>query len=160
MIETIKNQYNNGLQDFWYSWIVKCIPNVDLRYFLQCNLSSTDINKVCKFNQSSFWYEVFSIWGDWNYDPYPVHKEQILKQPLWYNSLLKIQNKHLFYRNWYNHEIGYVSDLIQHDNWITCNEIYVKYKIKVNFLDLIIRGIISGMPKNWKYIVFTNTRII
>ena len=81
-IKLIKQQYNNGLHDFWYSWIANCIPKVDLMYFLQGNLNSTDINKVCKFNQTSFWFEVFSIWGDWNYDPHPAHKEQILKQTL------------------------------------------------------------------------------
>ena len=70
---------------------------------------------------------------------------------------MKIKGKTLFYKKWYNHNIKYIADLINDDRWITCKEIYIKYKIKVNFLDL--RGIISCMPNYWKHMVFTGTTI-
>ena len=156
-INAIKKQYNKDLQDFWYSWVISCIPKVDLMYFLNCNLCSKDINIACSFKPNSFWFEIFSIWGEWNYNPHPVHKEQILKQPLWFNSLLKIKNKYVFYKNWYNHHIRYIEDLLLHDKWMTCDEIYIKYDLKVNYLDL--GGLLSCMPKHWKYIVFSTTDI-
>ena len=51
-------------------------------------------------------YQVFStVWSEWNYDPQPPYKESIINQPIWYNRLLKIWGRTIFYAKWYNQKV-------------------------------------------------------
>ena len=72
-INNIKEQYQSSSKDFWYVWVQEGIPKMDMIDFLKCNLSTADLNNVCKWNEKSFWYEVFLVWCEYNYmyDPHP-----------------------------------------------------------------------------------------
>ena len=156
-IQAIKTQYNSISQDFWFSWLQSNMPKVDIIFFLKCNIKPEDMAKVCKLVKGSFWYEILQLWSVWNYNAYPVLKKDILSQPIWFNSLLKINNKILYNKVWYNNNIRYISDLILNNKWCTKQELDQKFNVNINFLEL--RSLISCMPRYWKYIMFDDSSI-
>ncbi|MEK6264009.1 MAG: reverse transcriptase family protein [Clostridium sp.] len=156
-ITNIKKQYQSSSKDFWYMWVLQGIPNMDMIDFLKCNLNTTDLSNVCKWEKHSFWYEVFSVWCEFNYAQHPQCKEYIINQPIWYNSLLKIGGKPVFLQKWYKKCVKNVKDLIAGNKWITIKELKSRYDITTNFLEL--RGLINCMPKYWKYIIFQESDI-
>ena len=69
-------------------------------------------NKVMK-GQNDFWKSVMSGWFDIQDSPSAdMCSEDILKQPLWYNSNILIEGKSLFKMEWYNSGVWHVNDLL------------------------------------------------
>ena len=151
-IKQIKEQYHKKQQDFWFIWLQQCLPKMDILDFLKCNLSTSDLNYICKWQENSFWQEVFSVWCDLNYNPHSQQKAIILNQPIWHNSLMKIGRKTIFRMNWYNKKVITIEDLIVGNRWMTTEELNIRYEIKTNFLEL--RSMLNCMPNYWKYIIF------
>ena len=56
--------------------------------------------------------------------------------PIWYNSLVRIEGKPLFYKNWYLAGIKKVSNLLDETSSkvLTFESFREKYSLKVNFL--------------------------
>ena len=46
-IKYIKESYDKPKQDFWYMWLLECLPNMDIKDFLQCNLNRKDMESIC-----------------------------------------------------------------------------------------------------------------
>ena len=151
-IKAIKYQHSASSQDFWYAWLKTKLPDVDILFFLRCNLNKTDLKKVCTLVNSPFWLEVLELWCEYNFANYTMNKQEILHQPIWFNSLLKIGKKLVFNKKWYDKNIKLMSDLIVNNRWITSEELSIKYNTNINFLEL--RSIISCIPSHWKYIIF------
>ena len=45
-IKYIKESYDKPKQDFWYMWLLECIPNMNIVDFLQCNLNKKDMESI------------------------------------------------------------------------------------------------------------------
>ena len=118
-IKYIKEQHTMTSQDFWYTWITKCIPNIDILDFLHCNLNAKDMNTICKRQSASFWHELLNNWSKWNFNPHPMTREYIINQPIWFNSLIKIGGNIVFHRKWYNQGIFTIRQLRVNNRWIT-----------------------------------------
>ena len=58
----------------------------------QLNLNQKD--SVCLFNGNSFWHSLIHMWHEYSYHE-PQNKIKVLKQNIWYNSLIKTQGKPL-----------------------------------------------------------------
>ena len=55
--------------------------------------------------------------------------------PIWYNSLIRIDNKPIHYRNWSSAGIYFVSDLLEEDSrFLTFDTFKEKFAIKAHFL--------------------------
>ena len=55
--------------------------------------------------------------------------------PIWYNSLISIDNKPVHYRNWSSAGIYFVSDLLEEDSqFLTFDTFREKFTIKAHFL--------------------------
>ena len=89
-IKYIKEQYQMSSQDFWFNWLKQCIPQIDIMDLFRCNLNCRDMNKVCRSQCTPFWQEVLQIWSEWNYNDHPMTKLEIIRPPIWFNSLLRI----------------------------------------------------------------------
>ena len=156
-IKYIKEQYLLNSQDFWFNWLKQCIPQIDIMDLLRCNLNYKDMNMVCKCRCTPFWQEVLQTWSEWNFNAHPMSKMEIINQPIWFNSLLRIGGGTIFYRKWYTHNILTIAQLIVNNRWINVDELYAKYNVKSNFLEL--HSIVSSIPVYWKYIIFDETDI-
>ena len=113
---------------------------------------------VGKWPKGCFWHEVLEIWSEWNYNSYPMVKETIINQFIWYNSLLRVGKKPFFYKSWYDKDIKTIQDIIVDNRWITVDELFHRYNIKTNYLEL--QSVLSSIPKYWKYIIFTESDIL
>ena len=90
-----------------------------------------------KYSQNSkilFWKDVLLSWEK------VIEKEQnfnchfFLASPIWFNNKIKIDNKSIFYKEWFEKGVRSINDLINEDGtYLTLDQFQEKYKIVVNF---------------------------
>ena len=76
-----------------------------------CNLSRKDaqaINVDDKFLQ-----ELIEFWAEVNFQGKLRSLKEFDEQTLWHNSLIRIENKPIFYNQWFNKDIYKVSHLLE-----------------------------------------------
>ena len=76
------------------------------------NLNKADTTKVAK-GLSPFLKEVLEIWAELNYQEKITSADSFLTQCLWHNSLIRIMDKPIFYKNWYQSGISRVNQFIK-----------------------------------------------
>ena len=76
------------------------------------NLNKADTTKVAK-ELSPFLKEVLEIWAELNYQDKITSVDSFLTQCLWHNSLIRIMDKPIFYKNWYQSGISRVNQFIK-----------------------------------------------
>ena len=110
------------------------------------NIKPTD---VASLNiQDSFTNEIVEIWSQINYDESPRYFANI---PIWYNSLIRVANKPVFYQNWSNAGINQVKDILdQESNFLKFNDFKTIYKVKSSFL--IYYGVVSSIKSLRKHL--------
>ena len=135
----------------WKEPIMSSLPNIDLEYLLQCNMTFDDF--PCKLNVNSIWRDVFSYWCAYNYKSidHLNRYANICNTNIWFNSNVKIGKKVVFWRDWYDKGITKLSHLFKGNRFYTYEELVAKYNIKSNFLNYM--GLISAIPGSWKYTV-------
>ena len=83
--------------------------------------------------KDEFLVEVLNIWVEINYKEL---REDFPNSPLWHNSLIKVANHSIFFRNWSKEHVYHVKDLMGEDQtFMTMDEFIQKYQIKTNFLE-------------------------
>lgn len=90
--------------------------NLNLHYVLQ--FSETNLNALDRIGKLPLFYkQILSSFNECkqrcNFDN--ISPNDILKQPIWNNSNIKIKGEKLFFKNWVNSNILYLKDLI-YDN--------------------------------------------
>ena len=60
-----------------------------------------------------FTRELLEIWSEVNFEEVVKSKEQFLEQPIWHNSLCRIENKPLFDKNLFSLRISNVKDFVK-----------------------------------------------
>ena len=103
------------------------LANCGTDYILQCE-------KNCK---NLFWKDVFKAWLKLEQKNTSLGKtkESMLKMPIWHNKLFKVENKSVFYRDWFKNGILIVDNLIKKDNTLySFQEFRQSYNIQTNFL--------------------------
>ena len=137
----------------WKDYISVCTKNLDMEYFLNCNVKHNDM--PFKFNNNSIWNDVFNYWCKYNYwVPEGTNNyKRIENCNIWYNSNIKISKKIVMWKEWYNNNIKVIGDLFNYSKarFYSWNEFTFKYKIKCNFLQY--ASLISAIPKHWKQIL-------
>ena len=100
---------------------------------------------------NDFWKNVIYIWAELDSHS-TTAPENILSQPLWLNSDIKINKKSIALFKWINHGIFFVNDLLNDSgNFMKFEEFRNTYNIDTHFLQF--SGIISAIPKSWKNLV-------
>ena len=101
------------------------------------NLASMGIEKVkdlSKQCENKFWKDVLEA----RYNTIlasKIYKTHIMENPIWFNSEIKVERKHIFNRVWYNKGIHTINDLIKEDKeFCSLEELREKYNIHTNFL--------------------------
>ncbi len=88
-IKRIRNK-NSSLSNLAYYFLPKMGE-----YIWKCNLNPYDVDKILPIN--TFWRDVLKAWGHYNFT-YPLEKENICNNIIWYNSHILIDNKPIFYK--------------------------------------------------------------
>ena len=93
--------------------------------------------------------EILLIWSEINFEERITSASEFSEQSLWYNSLIRINDNPIFYKEWYRKGIIKVKHLRNSDeNFLTLAEFRNKYNIKVQ--PLVYCGIISALKTLWK----------
>ena len=119
-------------------------------WIFNANLSTKDINQT-KFKLDPFWQDVFVHWCDFNFNPNITCDETIIKQIIWYNLYIKLENKILSWKNLYSKKLFKIEDLLTYENqcvhFMTREQINIKYDVNLNFVDYL--SLIHSIPKKW-----------
>ena len=87
---------NNGKwKIFFYLHLQNCGPE----NIFSCNLNVTDILESVKVTDP-FLKEILEIWVEVNYEHHITSEVQFQEQNLWFNSLIRIGNKPVLFKDW------------------------------------------------------------
>jgi len=132
----------------WKDRALYQIPIVDFRYLIQCNLAPKDIPKEMCIDP--FWDEVWKAWCHFNFQENIEDPEVIYHQSLWYNSLIRVNNKICIYRRWIDAGIMWISNITKEQGncmFLKHNELEQKYSMTIPFTEYY--GLIKSIPKEW-----------
>ena len=113
------------------------------------NLDLNDTKKLAK-NLSPFLKGIFEIWSELNYQGTIESVESFLTQSLWHNSLIRIMDKPVFYKNLHQIGISNVNQIVkeQPSTLLSTTDFESKYHTKV--CPLTFYGITSTLRELWK----------
>ena len=108
------------------------------------NLDVKDSKKLAN-NLSPFLKEILEIWSELNYQGSIETVESFLTQSLWYNSLVRVTDKPVFYKSWHQMGISQVNQIVkeQPSTFLSPTEFESKYHTKV--CPLTLYGITSSL---------------
>ena len=106
----IKKYLDTGNQGKW-----KLFFDLERKKF-ECTLPFTsNLNKINTANifktQDSFLMEILLIWSEINFEESITSASQFTEQSLWYNSLIRINDSPIFFKEWYRKGITKVKHL-------------------------------------------------
>ena len=92
------------------------------------NLDIKDSKKLAN-KRNPFLKEILEIWSELNYQGSIETVESFFKQSLWYNSLIRVMNKPVFYKRWYQMAISHVNQIVkeQPSTFLSPTEFESKY---------------------------------
>ena len=109
---------------------------------LKGNLNKKDINNLTI--SDPFVKEILEIWSEVFFQETIVSDEHLLSSPLWQNSLIRIQNKPVFYNDWLLKGITQVKHLMdESSNFLSLTAFQNKYDLQTRPLTFF--GIISAV---------------
>ena len=106
----------------------------------RCNLQEKDV--VHMKIKETFWLQVLESWSEYNYN----NNIRVENQLLWYNSLIRVKNKPIFWGDMFQKGLKFVHQLFKDGEFITfeeANEVYGLSKLRFNSLKV-------SIPQNWK----------
>ena len=97
--------------------------------------------------------ELTEIWAEVNFQGKLRSLKEFEEQTLWHNSLIRIENKTVFYNQWFNKDIYKVSHLLEekNDRFLNHKDFQNKYKLQVPYLQYF--GVIACVSKLRKSII-------
>ena len=94
------------------------------------------LKQIIKNKNNQFWNDVLSSWIKFCDLGSPSSFEDILSVNIWNNKDIKIANKTIFYKQWFNKHIYFIKDLIDIDgSFMNLDTFCDTYQIQVNFLE-------------------------
>ena len=114
---------------------------------LTSNLNTKDTIKTLKIN-NQFVSEVLTIWAEVNFEDEITSESQFLDQSLWHNSLIRINNHPIFYREWFQKGVLQVKHLKDGSNYfLSLTDLQNKYSL--NACPLGYCGLLSALKRLW-----------
>ena len=98
------------------------------------NLSKKDATKLSV--KENFLQELIEIWADFNYRDSFDSQRDFSGSLIWNNSLVRIVDKAIFYKNWAKAGVENIKDLMNDEYEVTtCRKFKEKYCFPVSFLE-------------------------
>ena len=143
------------------AWVKRIIDNEDVAWkvipnYATCQYGGLQFLVKCDYNIKSlnleylpeFYHKVLSYW----------HESKLLidnkvksvkNQIIWNNQNIAVDGKSIFFRNWFNKDIVYISDLLDEDsNFHSLAGLKDKFQINPPFT--VYYGLLKAIPKEWK----------
>ena len=125
-----------------------------MRSFFSGNLNIKDTQTEFKCSDN-FIKELLQIWVEVNFEHEIKSKDQFGKQPLWYNSLIRIGNRPVYLNDWMARGITKVKHLMKTDSNVYLSFSEFRRKFNLNPCPLKYYGILSAIKYLWRTSVQT-----
>lgn len=105
-------------------------------------------------NLPPFYVQVLQFWQEIrNYTTAEINVQQILKEVIWNNRRIQVNQKSIFYHDWYTKGIITIRDIVDDNNiFLTFSSVKEKFSIETSLYTKYY-GIISAIPQEWKKIL-------
>ena len=91
--------------------------------------------KVLRKEYYTSYTEILQIWSEVSFNPCVTSVDHYLSSSLWHNSLIKIDNRPVFYKSWYAKGVEHVAHLMKDSTtFLSYHEFEDRFGIKSNFL--------------------------
>ena len=150
------DQYIKGLKSTWIrrilrdshsNWKILLESCIDLEILLSVGSDYQFHDQVKQLN--NFWKEVINAYHEIQDKTELNNWQEYMCQSLWYNKNIRIDNKPLFYRKWYNKGIKYIYDLLDEDcNFLTLDNIQHRFSLQISHLAY--TGIVHAIKSDLK----------
>ena len=137
-------------QKFWSYFTYYTLP-LPLDIIMNTNIKPIDLKLLYK-NNESIWLDIWEAWAKYKFHHVDSSCcSEILNQVIWFNSQIKVNNKCIYWKNWYDLGICYVMDLVN----LSLGRLYTFEELKITFgLNIVnmlqYNQLISAIPKEWK----------
>ena len=115
-----------------------------------CNFNSSDLSD----NLPSFYRECLNVWSKLTAKP-AESREEVLKQILWNNQFVRINDKPVFNRRLFSKGIVFISDILTNNGKLKPWPSFAATGLTlVDFFSLL--GIFDSLPSPWKSLISSN----
>ena len=142
-IQKYLDSTNNGK---WKVFFDLALQNYGRENVFTGNLNIKDTITSIKVSDP-FREELLKLWAEVNFEQKITTLEQLQEQSLWHNSLIRLENKPIFFKDWCSKGITKVKHLQipESNNYLSLTEFQQKYDLNVPPLSFY--GIISAVSK-------------
>jgi hypothetical protein len=118
------------------------------------------INEIPLFNSNNydelklsekFYKEIFQTWAKLNFKE-PSNAQEVIRQPLWRNSHIKIDGKTVKYKDWNKAGINQIIHLIDNKGNLASQK-YLTNKFAIKPKHMAFNSLIHSIPADWKRII-------
>jgi hypothetical protein len=122
---------DGSFESSWKSLIQLRFPVLENNFIFNCNLKPENIENVPIKNK--FWRDLLKYFFELkSKTTEPLQGDSII----WFNSLLKIEGKTLFYKELHDKGVTYLSDLVnENGRFKTIDEIWGQFNCRINCLN-------------------------
>ena len=139
----------------WKSFFDSELEKYGSEVTLTGNLNTKDSRNIIKVSDP-FFREILEIWSEANYEENILSDYHLRSSPLWYNSLIRVENRPVFYKDWYLKGITKVEHLMDDSGkFLSLTAFQTIHDLTVRPLSFL--GIISSIKFLQRYIPH-NTR--
>ena len=109
--------------------------------------------------KNKFWKDVFHAWNTFIDKEENFTWEYFLSSPLWMNKTIKIENKPVFYEDWFRKGICFVNDIMSEDGkFLSIDQLEEKFNISKNIMKF--NSIISAVKHAGKQNVYNSYKLL
>ena len=131
---------NHGKWKFFFDWQLQSYGGPVV---FRGNLNRHDLSKFIN-TTDAFTTEILQLWSEISYEANVNSIDHFLSLPLWHNSLIRIDNRPVYYKSWSCKGIQNVTDLLKDpNNFLSSHELQERYNVKTNFL--VLHGLKSSL---------------
>ena len=122
----LDNSNNGNGNCFW----IRPFKITVAKVFCPRNLNVRDTLDLTKVSDDVF-RELLERWGEINFEKQITSENHLLDQPLWFNSLIRIDNKPVFFKEWFAKGITTVKHLLRMGTniFLSLNDFCQKYNL-------------------------------
>ena len=143
----VKKYLDKENQGKWKLFFDKELQKYGGTLAFMSNLNKEDTTNLLNVS-NCFISEILSIWSEVNFEDRITSENQFHDQCLWYNSLFRINNLPVFYKDWLNKGIRKVKDLKDsHNNFLSLTDFQSKYNLPT--CPLKFYGLLSAIKSLW-----------
>ena len=134
----------------WKHFLSFFLKDYGGKFFLYCNFNSSDLSD----NLPSFYKECLNVWSKLTAKP-AESREEVLKQILWNNQFVRINDKPVFNRRLFSKGIVFISDILTNNGKLKPWPSFAATGLTlVDFFSLL--GIFYSLPSPWKGLISSN----